>query len=98
MRQSGRSFAHPLVVLIFLENQTEEIRIGATASRSVGNAVQRNRAKRLLRAAITPLIPNIQIGMDIVLLARKPILNEKSQEVQKALVKNLRKAKIYKHE
>lgn len=46
-------------------------RIGYTASRRVGGAVQRNRAKRRLRAAAAAVLPHRgRAGMDYVLIAR----------------------------
>jgi ribonuclease P protein component len=79
-----------------LENDSEQIRVGVAAGRSLGNAVNRNRAKRLLRAAIHPLLPDITPGVDLALIARKPILNVKSPQVQEALTKGLQKAKLLK--
>ncbi|HWB48598.1 MAG TPA: ribonuclease P protein component [Stellaceae bacterium] len=47
------------------------LRVGYTASRRVGGAVQRNRAKRRLRAAAAALLPRCgKPGMDYVLIAR----------------------------
>ncbi len=85
VRRFGKSYAHPLVVLITLPNERDAIRIGVTASRAVGNAVQRNRAKRLLREAARALLPRIRSGYDILLLGRAPILQVKTQDVQDAL-------------
>jgi ribonuclease P protein component len=49
----------------------EEARVGFTASRRVGNAVARNRAKRRLRAAAAAVLaPQGKIGTDYVLIAR----------------------------
>ena len=45
--------------------------VGFTASRKVGNAVRRNRAKRRLRAAAAAIIPaHGRPGTDYVLIAR----------------------------
>ena len=47
------------------------IRIGFTASKKVGNAVARNRAKRRLRALARAVLPNAaKPGWDYVLIAR----------------------------
>lgn len=51
------------------------LRVGFTASRKVGNAVARNRAKRRLRAAAAALLPLYgQAGHDYVLVARTATL------------------------
>jgi ribonuclease P protein component len=50
VRRLGRSFAHPLVVLVVLRNMTGELHIGITASRTVGGAVQRNRVRRQVKS------------------------------------------------
>ena len=47
------------------------VRVGFTASRKVGNAVIRNRAKRRLRAAAAEVLPRLgRPGTDYVLIAR----------------------------
>jgi ribonuclease P protein component len=47
------------------------LRIGFTASKKIGNAVTRNRAKRRLRAAASELLPLLgRAGHDYVLVAR----------------------------
>jgi len=73
VRRIGKSYAHPLVVLIIAPNDLENLRVGIVAGRSVGNAVQRNRAKRRLRACFSSLLPDLQESKDIILLARKPV-------------------------
>ena len=94
VRQHGKAFAHPLVVLIFQPNDQKEIRVGITAGKSIGNAVKRNRAKRILNAAMDKLIPEIQPGHDIVLLARRAANQCKSTELQQTLNYLLDKAGI----
>ena len=50
---------------------TDTCRVGFTASRKIGNAVARNRAKRRLRAAASQLLPLLgRGGHDYVLVAR----------------------------
>jgi ribonuclease P protein component len=53
----------------------DAIRVGFTASKKVGNAVARNRAKRRLRAAAAALLPLYGVaGHDYVLVARTATL------------------------
>jgi ribonuclease P protein component len=53
----------------------QTLRLGFTASKKIGNAVARNRAKRRLRAAAYALLPlSGRAGHDYVLVARAGIL------------------------
>jgi ribonuclease P protein component len=58
----------------------------------MGTAVQRNRAKRLLREAVRSLLPSIVPGSDLLLIARPPLLTCKMPEVRDALLTLLRRA------
>ena len=59
VRNAGKSYAHPLLVLVVNPAAENSLKIGVTAGRSVGGAVQRNRAKRLLREAMRPYLTRI---------------------------------------
>jgi ribonuclease P protein component len=96
VRRLGKSTAHPLLVLIAMPNDDGMIRIGVSASRSVGKAVQRNRAKRLLREAIRPLLPGLVPGWDILLLSRSAMREATFQNVQAALALVLKRAHLIK--
>jgi ribonuclease P protein component len=51
--------------------QAGAIRIGFTASKKIGNAVARNRAKRRMRAVVRAVLPELgQAGWDYVLVAK----------------------------
>jgi ribonuclease P protein component len=94
VRQLGKSFAHPLLVLIAQPSQQRLTRFGVAASRSVGKAVQRNRAKRLMRAAIQANQSQIPTGWDIVLIARRPLAEATFHQTQAALQTLLRRANL----
>jgi ribonuclease P protein component len=54
-----------------------QLRVGFTASRKIGNAVTRNRAKRRLRAAASQVLPLLgRAGHDYVLVARKTTVSQ----------------------
>jgi ribonuclease P protein component len=65
--KSGRRFSCPGVKLFVLKNALPRSRICFTFSRG-GNAVQRNRARRLAREAYRLLKPRLLSGYDLVLL------------------------------
>ncbi len=94
MRRFGKSYAHPFVVLVVQPNTQGKLQIGVTAGRSVGSAVQRNRAKRMLRESIRPLIPDLLPGWNIILVARDAILEAHSVEIKSALIHLLVKAEV----
>ena len=89
VRRSGKSYAHPLVVLITQSSSAPaNVRVGVAAGKTVGSAVRRNRAKRLLRAAMQGLLPDVLPGADILLIAR-PLLAESTLEETRAALQTL---------
>ena len=83
-REEGRSWSHPLLVLVAHPNELAFTRIGVIASRRLGQAVTRNRAKRLLREAGRHLYPRLAPGWDLLFIARPDIVGAAEGEVQKA--------------
>jgi ribonuclease P protein component len=71
--RKGRSFTtRYLVVYVFpREDSDEGPRLGLAVPRKVGNAVQRNRLKRRLRAIFDELVPTLPAEYDYVLSARE---------------------------
>jgi ribonuclease P protein component len=75
--------------VLFYKSGTEE-KVGFVASKKIGNAVHRNRAKRLLRAHFIENIDRIRSGSYV--LVAKPMLLEKSfREIKKAYLHTLKK-------
>ena len=98
VRQEGRSLANAILVLGFQPNYLEHNRIAVIAGRSVGGAVQRNFAKRRLRSAFQKLQAELEQGYDLVLIARKPILDVKFTTLIDSLKLLARQAKIVRGE
>jgi ribonuclease P protein component len=94
VRRFGKSYAHPLVVLIVQPSDQPNLRVGVTAGRTVGLAVRRNRAKRLLRAAMQRILPDLAPGSDILLIARQPLTESTLEQTCTALQSLLRRAGI----
>ncbi len=93
VRRYGKSIAHPLFVLIYLSDKhVDNAPIGVIASKAVGGAVERNRAKRVLRSAAAALHESIKQDTMILLLARQPILDHDTPEIIVILAEQLKKA------
>ena len=98
VRRQGRSFKHPLVILVVLPNKLPYSRFGFTASKRIGNAVKRNRVRRLMREAVRLAWADVQPGWDVVCIARRPIANASFQQVQAACLSLLEQAGLLKEE
>jgi ribonuclease P protein component len=70
--RSGKKWVAPAFILqIAKTNEGQAFRLGLTASRKVGNAVIRNRAKRRLREMVRVILKdNPMTGIEIVLIAK----------------------------
>jgi len=74
--REGSSHANRYLVLYSFprrDDDGEEVRLGVSAGRKVGGAVERNRVKRALREAFWALEGELPRGHDFVLVARAGI-------------------------
>lgn len=95
VRRTGKSYAHPLVVLVAQASETKEhLKVGIAAGKTTGTAVHRNRAKRLLREAMRTLLPSIASGWDLILIARPALVNATLTDTRSALTNLLRRANL----
>ena len=85
---------HPQVVLYVSKNRLKATRVGLTATKKVGGAVQRNRARRVMREALYQNLSQNVGGYDIILVARAQTPALKSTQLAKTVGKLLKKAGI----
>lgn len=69
-------------------------RFGFLAGKSVGSAVARNRAKRLLREAARGFEPEIGPGWDLLLIARRALVAARQPAAKAAVGSLLRRADV----
>ena len=94
VRRFGKSYAHPLIVLVKHPNDTGISRFGIVAGRPIGNAVKRNLSKRHIREIVRTEMPKISPGWDIILLARKPLAEARFEDIKSAMNNLLVRAEL----
>jgi ribonuclease P protein component len=102
---AGRKFVAPGLILQVLRRDPIGVaapgaddakRVGYTASRKVGIAVARNRARRRLRAAVAEIMPGCAApGHDYVLVARAATLKRPYSALVEDLKTALRRLDVY---
>lgn len=105
--RTGRSVANKYLVLYYFERSgpgssraeaTVGPRVGFSVSKRLGGAVDRNRIKRVLREAFRAHRQSLREDMDLVLIARTPIVEllkaGGSKAVEDKMTEVLRKASL----
>lgn len=89
--------ASSLLLQVCLNNEAgKTIRVGYTATRKIGNAVVRNRAKRRLRAAVEEVMPSHGlVGCDYVVIARLATTKRPFRAIQADLKIAMKKLNVW---
>ena len=88
--RNGEKVVTPFFILFSLQSQ--KFKLGVVASRKVGCAVERNRAKRLLRTAFSET--HKMLNKSTVIIAKNEILNARYSDVKLSLKKIYNKAPV----
>jgi ribonuclease P protein component len=86
LRDQGRRVHTRSFVLLIAESGRATPRLGITVSRQVGNAVRRNRVKRLLREAFRQQRSLFPDASDVVVIAKAGCTAAHLRDVQRELV------------
>lgn len=87
--RKGRFCACKLLTAYYIPNDLPHNRVGISISKKVGNAVERNRAKRIIRAAYRLRESDFPVGLDIVFAVRPGIADRREQDVEDFFDKRL---------
>ena len=90
----GKSVVTPQIVIYIFKNRLNKKRVGITTGKKIGNAVKRNRARRIIREAVRALLPEMRSGFDIILVARGKTPYHKSTDIKICLENEFKKAGI----
>ncbi|MBP5167476.1 MAG: ribonuclease P protein component [Oscillospiraceae bacterium] len=86
----GRHTATPLIAVYCLRNGRDLNRFGITASTKFGNAVCRNRFRRRIRELFRLHSPEMNVGWDIVTVARSRANEASYREIEADFLSALR--------
>ncbi|HHU85122.1 MAG TPA: ribonuclease P protein component [Clostridiales bacterium] len=85
----GKSFGDRALVIYVFKNRQNSLRLGISTGKKLGNAVVRNRARRIIKEAFRQLAPGLAKNYDYVIVAKSGILNLKSTDVYNILQSRL---------
>ena len=92
--RKGKSVGSRYVVVFTLKNNLPYKRVAFLASKKVGNSVQRNRARRLMKEAYRLSDQVLPEGYDFIFIARNTINDAKCQNVRRSLVNALKRTGV----
>ncbi len=90
----GSSYVSPLLITYVVKNRNHQKRVGVTTSKKIGNAVQRNRARRLIKTSFREIYPKIKGKCDFVFVARSKTYKAKMQDVLREMTAHMKKAGV----
>ena len=90
--KSKKAYVSPMLVTYVVPKKHGGICLGITTNKKLGCAVERNRARRIVKAAATNLLKDSADSFDMVVVCRHAILDKKSTEVEEVLRDHLTKA------
>jgi ribonuclease P protein component len=85
VKEVGKSCYHPLLVLVYTENEELHSRAAVVASKAIGNAVTRNKVKRRLKSCLDQLWQNVDEKWDLIFYSRPAIVDASFDQIYIAI-------------
>ena len=93
--RAGKAVSCRLFTLVYVPNRSHRLQVGFSVSKKIGNSVCRNRAKRRLRACITPMLANLKTGKNLIFIARTEVLTCPFTKMQEEMQRLLERAGVW---
>ncbi len=88
----GKTCHGRFILLVFSPSKNKNVKVGISVSKKVGNAVKRNRARRIIREGITPYLEKMEPNFNVIVVAKPSIDGLKMPEVRADILATLSKA------
>lgn len=95
IRHTGQSWRNRWLAISVLSNEQPQSRFAFSVSRRIGNAVTRNRIKRLMREAVRQYLPLVRGGWDVLLIARSRTRGASFEQMQRAVADLLHVSRLW---
>lgn len=93
--RSGKSAANQQFVVYYMpQPHIERFRLGVSVSKKLGSAVVRNRLRRVMKEIVRLNADRIRPQHDLVIIARKPVVDMEYKEIEKSLLHVLKRASL----
>lgn len=92
----GKVKTSPVLVTYAVKNRGMGCRIGITVAKKIGSAVERNRCRRIIRAAFSSISADCSGNWDIVFVARFKTKKVKSTDLVPVMLSHLQELGIVK--
>ncbi|MDP5276079.1 ribonuclease P protein component [Chengkuizengella axinellae] len=90
----GKSTANHQFVVYYKQNSIHHFRLGISVSKKTGNAVVRNRMRRVIKEIARHHEDKIKGGYDLIIIVRKPAVIMDYHQIEKSILHVLRKASL----
>ena len=81
----GKAVTDPALVIYYQKNRAGICRIGITTGKKIGNAVERNRSRRIIKEAFRSVHKDVEGTYDFVFVARSKTKYQKSTYIEKVM-------------